>query len=106
MKNKNCVWPSGDEKPVCRLIYDHTAWAKKTGLFFESGTDDLDEYFGSFIIDEEIGPLKFLEYLNAPAPGVVVYVDSLIETSRSVRAIKNRFNILDADIDWIREIEG
>ena len=105
MRSQDCVWPSGSDKPVCLLRYGHEEFSRKAGLVFENGTDDLDEYFGSFIEDQEIGPLKFLEYANAPVPGIAVYVDSKIKTSRALMAIKKKFNLIDADISWIREIE-
>lgn len=77
----------------------------KNGISFENGVDDLGEYFGSFMIDLVIGPLKFLEYLNAPSSGMVVYVDSLIKTSHAVNAIRDKFHLLDSESTWIREIE-
>ena len=105
MKNTECVWPSGNDKPVCMLRYGYHDFARKTGISFENGVDDLDEYFGSFLIDSVIGPLKFLEYLNAPSSGIVVYVDSLIKTSHAVNFIKEKFHLLDSDIIWMRETE-
>lgn len=104
MADQKCVWPGGDDKPVCMLRYSHQEFSKKTGLVFENGMDDLDKYFGGFLVDSKLGPLKFLEYVNAPASGITVYVDSLVKTSHAVRAIKKRFNLTDADISWVREI--
>lgn len=105
MKNTECVWPSGNDKPVCMLRYGYHDFSLKNGISFENGVDDLDEYFGSFMIDLVIGPLKFLEYLNAPSSGIVVYVDSLIKTSHAVNSIKEKFHLLDSDIIWMRETE-
>ena len=103
MTNQNCVWPGGDEKPVCMFIYSHQEFSEKMGLVFERGVDDLDEYFGSFVVDQEIGPVKFLEYTNAPVSGVVAYVDSLIKTPDAVARIKAKFKLSDSDVSWIRE---
>jgi len=105
MKNSECVWPSGEDKPVCLLKDDHRQFSQKTGVKFESGIDDLDEYFGGFVVDNELGPVKFLYYLNAPIPGVVIYVDSLIKTSHAVDVIKRHFNISDSDLNWVRETD-
>jgi hypothetical protein len=105
MTTQICIWPSGDDKPVCMLRYNHQEFARKAGLNFENGIDDLDEYFGSFIINPEIGPIKFLEYLNAPTSGITVYVDSLIKTSYAVKTIKQSFDLVDSDLRWVREIE-
>lgn len=105
MTNQDCAWPSGNDKPVCLLRFSHEEFSRKAGIVFENGSDDLDEYFGSFAEDKEIGPMEFLYYLNAPVPGVAVYVDSTIETSRALMTIKKKFNLIDTDISWIREIE-
>ncbi len=41
------------------LKYGHQEFAYKTGLIFENEVNDLEEYFGSFMVDPEIGPIKF-----------------------------------------------
>lgn len=105
MTNQARLWPSGNDKPVCLLKFSYAEITHKVGLIFVNGTDDLDEYFGSFAEDPEIGLVKFLQYPNAPVPGVAIYVDSRIKTSRAVMAIKKNLNLTDADISWIREIE-
>ncbi|WP_155696853.1 hypothetical protein [Burkholderia stagnalis] len=105
MTSSDCVWPSGNDKPVCLIKFGHREFHEKTGVNFENGVDDLDEYFGGFLIDSDLGPIKLLEYVNAPIRGISIYVDSLLKTSDAMKVIRKKFNLADEDVLWVREIE-
>jgi hypothetical protein len=105
MTVEDCVWPSGDEKPICLIRVGHEELSRKFGLVFENGVDDLDEYFGSLIVDEKIGPIKFLEYVSSPVKGVSIYVDSKKKASQAVFEITKKFDLEESDFVWRRELE-
>ncbi|NIE58003.1 MULTISPECIES: hypothetical protein [unclassified Burkholderia] len=103
--NKTRVWPSGDGKPVCMLGFDHSEFSVRTGLPFEKGADDLDEYFAGMLLDDRVGPMQFMYYVKAPIKGVVVSVDSQVKTAHAVDVVKKRFGLTDSDFQWIASNE-
>jgi hypothetical protein len=105
MTYEKCVWPSGEDKPVCLIKHDQDVFFYKTGLRLSAGVDDLDEYFGHFFIDKEIGPIKLICYPNAPVSGISVYVDSMVKTLVAIEVIKNRFCFDESDFSWISEVD-
>jgi hypothetical protein len=102
---KACVWPSGNYKPICLLTFDHTSMSTRFGLKFEEGRDDLDEYFETFFNDEDIGPTLLLQYKNAPNSGIVIYVDTWVDTPKAIAVMKKKFNISDNEVKWMRDID-
>ncbi|MBN3825788.1 hypothetical protein G3O00_19470 [Burkholderia sp. Ac-20384] len=71
--------------------FDHSEFSARTGLPFENGVDDLDEYLAGLLLDDRVGPRQFMCYINAPIKGVVVSVDSPVKTAHAVDVVKKRF---------------
>ncbi|KER66339.1 hypothetical protein [Burkholderia aenigmatica] len=103
--NETRVWPSGNDKPVCMLGFDHSECSALTGIPFEKGVDDLDEYFAGMLLDDTVGPMRFMYYINAPIKGVVVSVDSKVKTAQAVEVVKTRFGLAASDFYWVTSIE-
>ncbi len=103
--NETRAWPSGNGKPVCMLRFDHAECAALTGIPFEKGVDDLDEYFAGVLVDDRVGPMQFMYYLNAPIKGAVVSVDSWVKTAHAVEVVKTRFGLAASDLYWVTSIE-
>ncbi|VWB48523.1 hypothetical protein [Burkholderia lata] len=103
--NMTRVWPSGDGKPVCMLGFGHPEFSARTGLPFENGVEDLDEYFAGMLLDDRGGPMQFMYYVNAPIKGVVVSVDSQVKSAHAVDVVKERFGLAATDLKWVTSIE-
>lgn len=101
----DCVWPSGDYKPVCLLALDYQRMTSLFGLVFEEGRDELDEYYAASFMDEEIGSVLLLQYKNAPVSGIGIYVDTWVNTLRAISRIIEKFSLAESDLKWKSDIE-
>jgi len=100
-----CVWPSGDSKPICQLTLCYKDFIENFGLVFEESSDDLDTYYATHFIDGSIGLVVLLQYKNAPVPGIVIYVDSWVNTSLAISIIAEKFSLSDSMLKWKSDVD-
>jgi len=93
-------WPSGDSKPVIELGFSLAEIEQRYELKFFRDRDDLDWFHVTYLDDINVGSIVFMKYENSPASGVIMYVDSLVDTKEAINKIKQLLDIDNNDILW------
>ncbi|MGH7719613.1 MAG: hypothetical protein ACREON_12320 [Gemmatimonadaceae bacterium] len=68
-------WPSGDCEAIAILREEPAALARRAGLAFERGVDDLDQFWAATIRLPSQRQLLLMRYDGYPHPGTEVYAD-------------------------------
>lgn len=94
-------WPSGNDKPVMRLVMEPDELSRKFNLTFIKEKDDLDSFEASHVYIEEVGFVVFMRHENAPQRGTPVYVDSEVNLSSASRIILETLQLSEIDTNWM-----
>ena len=93
-------WPSGDNKPVLEVKSTPYEFSKRYHLEFHRDLDDLDYFLGSHLLDAKIGYIVMMRHENSLSEGVILYVDSKVDTVDAIYRIKEILVLSDDDVNW------
>lgn len=97
-------WPSGDCKPVLKIIFTPKEISEKYNLIFMEEKDDLDWFKGAHFYDDELGPIVMMKHEHSPIKGTDIYIDASIDTAVAVEKIITLLQLKQEDVIWKREI--
>ncbi len=95
------MWPSGRRWAIGVLAFEPDELARRYGLVFEKGCDDLD-YFERAVIDlTGLGQVWFLRYPHNDYPGTPVWVDAQSNFDAARRLVLDTLDLTPAAFNWV-----
>ncbi len=94
------AFPSGDSRPIAVLAGEPSTLARRYGLHFAEGLDDLDRFQFATIDLGDCCQAVLYKHFGDANPGTVVRIDANADVSSARRELTVRLALTDADILW------
>lgn len=94
------AFPSGDSRPIAVLADEPAALAKRFGLRFAEGHDDLDQFRYAIV---ELGGDRqawLYKHRGDPNPGTVVRIDANADPAAARQALTAKLSLAAGDVLW------
>ena len=94
-------FPSGDGRPLATLRFSPEELAKRLGLAFEEGYDDLDWVELAAIARPDQSQACLMRYRGSPEPGTTVYVHASAHPAKALALVTGALGLSDGDLRWV-----
>ena len=94
------AFPSGDSRPIAVLADEPSTLARRFGLQFAEGLDDLDRFRYAVIDLGDDRQALLYKHFGDPNPGTVVRIDSEENPAIARQELTRTLSLASADVDW------
>jgi hypothetical protein len=95
------TWPSGSRWAIATLAFEPDELARRYGLVFEEGWDELDYYQRAVIDLPGVGQVWFLRYPYNAFPGTPIWVDAQCDFDAARRLVLAALELTPAAFNWV-----
>lgn len=99
-------WPSGADKPIAVLRAEPEELAKRYGLQFHAGSDDLDRFQEVALRLASGRPVLLYRYERSPSAGTTVVVDHGDHAREALDELVAALDLRERGIVWISDEVG